>query len=96
MLGGFSKMREAGCAVIGGHSIADDEIKFGYAVTGTIDPTRVLANSAARAETCFDSHQAARYRRDLDRHQGAEEAEARSIQAAVESMTMLNRSAARA
>ena len=49
MLGGFSKMREAGCAVIGGHSIADDEIKFGYAVTGAIDPSRVLANSAARA-----------------------------------------------
>src|ERR1019366_84246 len=40
MLGGFSKMQEAGCAVIGGHSITDDEIKFGYAVLGTIDPSR--------------------------------------------------------
>ena len=48
LLGGFAKMQEAGCAVIGGHSIADDEIKFGYAVTGTIDPSRVLTNSGAR------------------------------------------------
>jgi len=46
--GGLSKMGEAGCAVIGGHSVADDEIKFGYAVTGTIDPGRVLANATAR------------------------------------------------
>jgi selenide,water dikinase len=48
LLGGFSKMQEAGCSVIGGHSVADDEIKFGYAVTGTIDPARVLTNSGAR------------------------------------------------
>jgi selenide,water dikinase len=47
LLGGFAKMQEAGCAVIGGHSIADDEIKFGYAVTGTIDPSHVLTNSGA-------------------------------------------------
>ena len=46
--GGLSKMIEAGCTVIGGHSIRDDEIKLGYAVTGTIHPQRVLANSAAR------------------------------------------------
>ena len=49
LLGGLSKMQEAGCAVIGGHSIADDELKFGYAVTGTIDPARVLSNASARA-----------------------------------------------
>jgi selenide,water dikinase len=47
--GGASKMQEAGCAVLGGHSINDDEIKFGYSVTGTINPNRVLANSGARA-----------------------------------------------
>ena len=46
--GGLEKMQEAGCAVLGGHSVADDEVKFGYAVTGTIDPTRVLANATAR------------------------------------------------
>ena len=33
--GGLSKMQEAGCAVIGGHSIGDEEIKFGYAVTAS-------------------------------------------------------------
>ena len=47
--GGAEKMREADCAVVGGHSIADDEIKFGYAVTGTIHPARVKANAGARA-----------------------------------------------
>jgi selenide,water dikinase len=46
--GGFSKMQEAGCVVIGGHSIRDEEIKFGYAVTGTVDPSRVWSNAGAR------------------------------------------------
>lgn len=45
--GGLAKMQEAGCTVIGGHSIGDEEIKFGYAVTGLIDPGRLLANSGA-------------------------------------------------
>jgi selenide, water dikinase len=48
LAGGLSKMVEANCTVIGGHSIRDEEIKLGYAVTGTIHPQRVLANSAAR------------------------------------------------
>jgi selenide,water dikinase len=47
--GGAEKMREADCAIVGGHSIADDEIKFGYAVTGTVHPRRVKANAGARA-----------------------------------------------
>jgi selenide,water dikinase len=47
--GGTEKMREAGCAVLGGHSIADEEIKFGYAVTGTIHPKRVKPNAGAVA-----------------------------------------------
>jgi len=47
--GGAEKMREAGCSILGGHSIADEEIKFGYAVTGTIHPERIKANAAARA-----------------------------------------------
>jgi selenide,water dikinase len=46
--GGLAKMQEAGCTVIGGHSIADDEIKFGYAVTGVINPQRVLKNVGAQ------------------------------------------------
>ncbi len=48
LTGGSEKMAEAGCAILGGHSVADDEIKFGYAVTGLIDPRRVLKNSGAR------------------------------------------------
>jgi selenide,water dikinase len=48
LAGGLSKMVEAGCTVIGGHSIRDEETKFGYAVTGLIDPKKVLANRGAR------------------------------------------------
>jgi len=48
LAGGLSKMIEAGCTVIGGHSIKDDEIKLGYSVTGTVHPARVLANSGAK------------------------------------------------
>ncbi len=47
--GGMSKMCEAGCAVIGGHSVADEEIKFGYAVTGLVHPDRFWTNSNAHA-----------------------------------------------
>jgi selenide,water dikinase len=46
--GGAEKMREAACSILGGHSVADDEIKFGYAVTGLIHPDRVKANAGAR------------------------------------------------
>jgi selenide,water dikinase len=46
--GGLAKMQEAACTVIGGHSIGDDEIKFGYAVTGVINPHHVLKNAGAR------------------------------------------------
>ncbi len=46
--GGAEKMREAGCVILGGHSVNDEEIKFGYAVTGTVHPERVLANAGAR------------------------------------------------
>ena len=49
LAGGLSKMMEANCTVIGGHSIRDEELKFGYAVTGSVHPQRVLANSGARA-----------------------------------------------
>jgi selenide, water dikinase len=42
--GGLVKMNEAGCSVIGGHSIRTEDLLFGYAVTGTIDPRRVWRN----------------------------------------------------
>ena len=46
--GGFDKLREAGVALLGGHTVQDREIKFGYAVTGAIDPKRILTNAGAR------------------------------------------------
>ncbi len=46
--GGHDKLREAGCALLGGHSVRDPEIKFGYAITGIIDPARILTNAGAR------------------------------------------------
>ena len=49
LAGGLSKMIEAGCTIIGGHSIRDDETKFGYSVTGLIHPARVLKNGGVRA-----------------------------------------------
>ena len=49
LAGGLSKMIEAGCSVIGGHSVRDEEMKFGYSVTGLIDPARVLKNGGALA-----------------------------------------------
>ena len=46
--GGAEKMHEAGCVLLGGHSINDPEIKFGYAVTGTVHPARIKTNAGAR------------------------------------------------
>jgi len=46
--GGIDKLREAGTAVLGGHSIKDKEIKFGFAVTGVVRPDRMTVNSKAR------------------------------------------------
>jgi selenide, water dikinase len=46
--GGLAKMDEAGCTVIGGHSVRDDDMKFGYAVTGLIDPNHVWRNVGAQ------------------------------------------------
>lgn len=47
MRGGLAKMTEAECTVVGGHSVRDAEMKFGYAVTGLIDPARVYTNARA-------------------------------------------------
>jgi selenide,water dikinase len=48
LAGGQAAMNEAGVVVIGGHSVDDQEMKFGYSVTGTIDPARVIKNSGAK------------------------------------------------
>jgi selenide, water dikinase len=46
--GGLEKMTEAGCTIVGGHSVKDEELKFGYAVTGLIHPQRIWRNVGAR------------------------------------------------
>ena len=93
--GGLSKMAEAKCSVIGGHSIRNDDIQFGYAVTGLINPQRVWRNVGARAgdvllltkpigtgvlSTALKNDRAA----------------ANDVQAATASMTELNRAASEA
>jgi selenide, water dikinase len=47
-LGGFDKLREAGVALLGGHTVQDPEVKFGYAVTGLVDPAHVWSNAGAK------------------------------------------------
>jgi selenide,water dikinase len=48
LLGGLSKMREAGVLLVGGHSVEDDELKYGLSVTGVVHPDKVLKNRGAR------------------------------------------------
>jgi selenide,water dikinase len=48
-LGGLHKLREAGVALLGGHTVQDKEIKFGYAVTGVVAPDAIWTNAGARA-----------------------------------------------
>ena len=48
LAGGQAAMNAEGVVVIGGHSVDDQEMKFGYAVTGTIHPDRVITNAGAR------------------------------------------------
>jgi selenide,water dikinase len=95
LAGGADKMHEAGCVVLGGHSVNDDEIKFGYAVTGTIHPDRVKANAGARAGDALVFTKrigtgivATALKRGL-----ASEAD---VAAAIESMLTLNRAACEA
>ncbi len=47
--GGQKKMAEAGVSILGGHTVRDPELKFGYSVTGVVRRDRMLTNAAARA-----------------------------------------------
>lgn len=47
--GGSDKLREAGVALLGGHTVSDPEVKFGYSITGHVHPGRVFTNAGARA-----------------------------------------------
>ncbi len=46
--GGLQTLQEAGVALLGGHTVQDPEIKFGYAVTGEVDPARMWTNAGAK------------------------------------------------
>lgn len=95
LVGGAEKMREAGCVILGGHSVNDDEIKFGYSVTGSIHPDRVWTNSGARVGDALVFTKrlgtgvvATALKRGL--------AAAADVVAMIESMLLLNRAASEA
>ena len=46
--GGAEKIAEAGCSLVGGHSVTDPELKFGFAITGTVHPAKIWTNSGAQ------------------------------------------------
>ncbi len=92
LAGGLSKMMEAKCTVVGGHSIRDDETKFGYSVTGLIDPNRVFTNGGAHPATgcCLPKRWARASSPPRSRRARAKQS---WIDAATRSMTTLNKTA---
>jgi len=93
LAGGIDKMKEAGCAIVGGHSINDAEIKAGFAVTGIIDKDRVVTNAAARPGDVLILTKPlgtgiVAFAAQIDR------AKPESVKAATASMTTLNKTAA--
>jgi selenide,water dikinase len=93
LAGGLSKMIEAGCTVIGGHSIRDEETKFGYSVTGLIHPKKVLTNAGARPGDALIFTKALGTG-VISTAIKKGKADAAWIDAAVRSMTTLNKTAA--
>src|SRR6202167_997196 len=93
LAGGLSKMVEAGCTVIGGHSIRDEETKFGYCVTGVVHPKKVLANQGAKPgdKLLFTKALGTGVISTANKKGKAEPA---WIDAAIQSMTILNKQAA--
>jgi selenide,water dikinase len=93
LAGGLSKMIEAKCTVVGGHSIRDPEIKFGYSVTGVIHPQHVISNAGAQVGDAliFTKALGTGVISTAIKRQKAEQ---QWIDAAVKSMTTLNRAAA--
>ena len=93
--GGLDKMKEANCSVIGGHSIRNDDIQFGYAVTGTIQPKKLWRNVGAQANDAILLTKAigtGLISTALKRERAGKV----SIDAAIASMSQLNRAAAEA
>ena len=66
MSGGLDKLNECGVALLGGHSVRDDEIKFGYAITGIVDPDKIRDNSGSTRGRPRTAYQTARHRPDRD------------------------------
>jgi len=93
LAGGLSKMIEAGCTVIGGHSIRDEETKFGYSVTGVVHPKKVLANQGAKPGDALLLTKALGTG-VISTAIKKGKAEAAWVDAAVKSMTALNKRAA--
>ncbi len=93
--GGAEKAREAGVVVVGGHSVADEEVKYGMAVTGVIDPRRIVRNVGARAEDTLilTKPLGTGVLMTAFKREGLSQAQ---YSAAVESMARLNASAAQA
>jgi selenide, water dikinase len=92
--GGLSKMTEAECSVIGGHSIRTDDMLFGYAVTGTIHPDKIWRNVGAQLGDALIFTKplgTGVITTALKKDQASPE----SLSAAVAAMTTLNRVAAR-
>ncbi len=48
LTGGFDKAKEAGTVIVGGHTVQDEELKYGLSVTGTIHPDKVVTNAGAQ------------------------------------------------
>jgi selenide,water dikinase len=93
--GGLAKMMEAKCTVIGGHSVRNEDLLFGYAVTGLINPQRVWKNVGAL------TGDALLFTKSLGTGVIStalknDKAPAEAVAAAIRSMTTLNRAAAEA
>jgi selenide, water dikinase len=91
--GGLDKMMEAKCSVIGGHSIRNEDIQFGYAVTGTVDPKRVWRNVGAQTNDVLLLTKALGTG-IISTALKKERATKESLDAATASMSQLNRAAA--
>src|SRR5690242_10413414 len=93
--GGIEKAKEAGVVVVGGHTLVDDEVKFGMAVTGTIHPDRIWRNVGARpGDVLVLTKPLGTAIVTTAAKRGADVADA--LAAAVASMTALNAAASRA
>ena len=92
--GGAEKVTEAGGILAGGHSIADTGVKYGLSVTGLVDPHRLTANDTGRPRRSAHPDQGAGRWAHLARPNRVGEAAPEQMEAAIRSMTTLNKTAA--